>query len=90
MGIGHSSQTVASDVPAACHAAVDSELQRLAIDSARIESLSLVPRINNKEIGSISGYGAWVSLAETPGSLVMNLSRNCRVKDVYPSGGFKS
>ena len=89
LGIGYSSQAVASDVPEACRAAVKGELQRLNIDAARIESLSVVPRISNKEIGSISGYGAWVSLAETPGSLVMNLSRYCRIMDVYARGGFK-
>ncbi len=87
LGIGYSSGTVPSDVPEACHSAVATQLEQLKVDVARVSGVKVIPKIGNPEFGSITGYHAWVSLKETTGSLVIKMSRNCRVREVYTRGG---
>ena len=84
LGIGGS---LASDVPHACRTAVAGELDKLAIEQTDVSSLNVIRQIQNFEIGTVVGYNAWVSLQEKPGSLVIKMTRTCRVQEVYTRGG---
>lgn len=87
LGIGYSAGTVPSDVPEACRSAVANQLEQLKVEASRVSGVKVIPQIDNPEFGSISGYNAWVSLQESSGSLVIKLSRACRVREVYTRGG---
>ena len=84
LGIGG---TLPSDIPESCRSAVSGQLERLKVDPASVAAVNVIPQIQNRELGSIVGYNAWVSLQERPGALVIKMSRTCRVQEVYTRGG---
>ena len=74
-----------------CEAVVRERLARMNIDPGDVRSISVAARVRaqRRSGSSVSGYDAWVSLESCRGSIVMNLSRECRIKQVYSKGDCK-
>lgn len=73
-----------------CEAVVSERLARMNIDPGDVRSISVAARIRSRRGGSsVTGYDAWVSLESCRGSIVMSLSRECRIKRVYSKGDCK-
>ncbi len=74
----------------ACKAAVDERLDELNVDASDIRKISyLTLRSSRREGGPPIGFEAWVSLNSCKGNLVVNLSKRCRIRDVYGRGECK-
>lgn len=70
-----------------CREAVTGQLQRLKVDPNNVESISYAEktrRTRNKTLAV--GIDAWVDLASCSGGLVINMTLQCRVKQVYAQG----
>ncbi len=73
-----------------CEAEVSERIARMNIDPGDVRSISVAARVRSRRGGSsVSGYDAWVSLESCRGSIVMRLSRQCRIEDVYGKGDCK-
>jgi len=74
-------------VAAPCEKTVAAQLERLQIDPDNVRDIAYQRRIRTSRNGAhIVGYEAWVGLANCRGSLVIGMSRRCRVKQVYSRG----
>lgn len=70
-----------------CEATVAERLDRLNVESSDIRGISYVPeRGGGRDGGRVVGILAWVSLQSCQGSLVIDMSRHCRVRQVYGRG----
>ena len=70
-----------------CEKTVAAELERLQVAPERIEGIVYQRRIRTSRNGAhVVGYEAWVDLAGCQGSLVIDMSRRCRVKQAYTRG----
>ena len=70
-----------------CERVVAAELERLRIGPERVANIVYQRRIRtSRNRVHVVGYEAWVDLAECRGSLVVDLSRRCRVRPVYTRG----
>jgi hypothetical protein len=71
----------------ACQAAVSEHLERMKIDTGDVRTISVSARTRSRRGGNrVIGIDAWVSLESCRGSLVMRMSRSCRLKEVYSRG----
>ncbi len=71
-----------------CKAAVSERLDRLDVDPSDIRSISYdLQRRSNRNNDRVVRILAWVSLQSCKGSLVVDLSPRCRVRQVYGRGG---
>ncbi len=70
-----------------CEATVAERLDRLNVESSDIRGISYVPEYGGgRDGGRVVGILAWVSLQSCQGSLVIDMSRRCRVRQVYGRG----
>ncbi len=70
-----------------CEATVAERLDRLNVEPSDIRGISYVPeRGGGRDGGRVVGILAWVSLHSCRGSLVIDMSRHCRVRQVYGRG----
>ena len=70
-----------------CEAAVAERLERLNVEPSDIRGISYVQeRGGGQDGGRVVGFSAWVSLKSCRGSLVIDMSRQCRVRQVYGRG----
>ncbi len=70
-----------------CKAAVAERLDQMQVDPSDIRKISYVAlRSSRREGGPTIGFEAWVSLQSCKGNLVINLSKRCRIRDVYGRG----
>lgn len=82
----------ASSLPSAaaeprCLAKVDSVLDKLGIAEDRRREISVVSRIVTTRDGSyVAGYDAWVRLESCRGAVIVDMRRNCAVKQTYTRG----
>jgi hypothetical protein len=74
-----------------CEAVVKERLARMNIDPGDVRSISIAARVRaqRRSGSSVSGFDAWVSLKSCRGSIVMSLSRECRIKRIYSKGDCK-
>ena len=70
-----------------CEATVAERLERLNVDPSDIRRIDYVPvRRSSRDNTRVIGFEAWVSLRSCRGNLVINLSKRCRIRDVYGRG----
>ncbi len=71
-----------------CEPVVEQEVSRLQVDPGRVGAISIqVRRHENRQGNSrIQGVLGWVELTDCAGRLVVDMARNCRVKQVYTRG----
>ena len=70
-----------------CEATVAERLDRLNVEPSDISGISYVQELGGgRDGGRVVGYSAWVSLKSCRGSLVIDMSRRCRVRQVYGRG----
>ncbi len=70
-----------------CEATVAERLDRLNVEPSDIRGISYVQeRGGGQDGGRVVGFLAWVSLKSCRGSLVIDMSRHCRVRQVYGRG----
>ncbi len=70
-----------------CEATVAERLNRLNVEPSDIRGISYVPkRRQSRDGGRVVGIVAWVSLRSCRGSLVIDMSRHCRIRQVYGRG----
>ncbi len=72
-----------------CKATVAERLDHLNVDPSDIRKIDYVAVSGGSEGEQIIGFEAWVSLQSCKGNLVLNLSRRCRIRDVYGRGECK-
>ena len=87
--------TAAMTVTVAAHAGINGEqckavvlpyLDRLGVDAGAVESIGIAPIVGNPSFGTYREYQAWISFASCPGSLVLRMTTDCRVKDSFTRG----
>ena len=67
-----------------CDTVVTERLDRLNIDSADVRSIYYARRIQTRgDDDRVVGIDAWVSFHSCKGSLVIDMDRHCRVRQVY-------
>ncbi len=70
-----------------CEATVAERLERLNVDPSDIRRIDYVPvHRSRRDNTRVIGFEAWVSLRSCRGNLVINLSKRCRIRDVYGRG----
>ena len=70
-----------------CEATVAERLDRLNVEPSDIRGISYVPkRRQSRDDHRVVGFVAWVSLRSCRGSLVIEMSRHCRIRQVYGRG----
>lgn len=72
----------------ACSPVVEQKLTALAVNRADIDTIQMSPRYSNQddETNRMLGLDAWVRLKSCPGSLIIDMFRDCSVRQVYMSG----
>ncbi len=69
-----------------CEARVAGYLDRLKVDRSDIRAVSLETQRGGGERGQVLGVLAWVSLHSCTGNVVIRMSTQCRVREVYGRG----
>ncbi len=70
-----------------CEAVVAQRLDRLDVDAADIRKINYIPIYRyTREDEHLIGFEAWVGLHSCRGSLVVDMNRHCRVRQVYGRG----
>ncbi len=69
-----------------CEATVAERLDDLNVDPSDIRKIHYLAVRGVREGGQLIGFEAWVSLHSCKGNLVINLSKRCRIRDVYGRG----
>ena len=70
-----------------CEATVVERLDRLNVEPSDISGISYVPiRRGGRDHKRVVGILAWVSLQSCRGSVVIDMSRHCRIRQVYGRG----
>ena len=82
--------TIATPTEAAgrsCEATVTERLDRLNVEPSDVRSISCMKDIRGgRDGGRVVGITAWVSLRSCEGSVVIDMSRHGRVRQVYGRG----
>ncbi len=90
LGLGLMIGAPADAARSPCKAAVAERLDALNVDRPDIRKISYVAlHSSRREGGPMIGFEAWVSLQSCKGNLVVNLSKRCRIRDVYGRGECK-
>jgi hypothetical protein len=66
-----------------CAAAVDQEITRIGLSPDRIENIAIGSTMSDGDNARIVGYNAWVRVKSCDGTLVIDMRRNCQVRDTY-------
>ena len=76
----------------ACKAAVRERLSRMRVDPNNVRNISIAARrrSNRRSRGPNDGFHGWVRLKSCSGHIVMDLTRECRVRRVYSKGDCKA
>ncbi len=91
LGLGLMIGAPADAARSPCKAAVAERLDELNVDPSDIRKITYVTlHSSRREGGPMIGFEAWVSLQSCKGNLVINLSKRCRIRDVYGRGECKS
>ncbi len=71
-----------------CEATVAERLDRLNVEPSDIRGIDYVKEhsVRRRHSDRVAGFTAWVSLKSCRGSLVIDMSRYCRVRQVYGRG----
>lgn len=70
-----------------CQAALREHLARINIDAGDVRSTSVSARMQSRRGGNrVIGFDAWVGLNSCSGSLVLRMTRGCRLKEAYTRG----
>ncbi len=70
-----------------CQEMVAQRLDRLDVDAADIRKINYIPIYRyTREDEHLIGFEAWVGLHSCRGSLVIDMSLTCRVRQVYGRG----
>ena len=70
-----------------CEATVAERLERLNVDPSDIRRIDYVPVYRSRRDNTqLIGFEAWVSLRSCRGNLVVKMSRQCRIRQVYGRG----
>ena len=70
-----------------CRETVEQQLQQLRIDPSAVESISYAKATRQTRSKTQTvGIDAWVDLAACKGGLVINMTLQCRFKQVYSYG----
>ena len=71
-----------------CQAVVDENLRKLAIDANDVRRLQFSPKYEVDAESNRHSFGTdvWVRLQSCQGALVIDLTRACRVRQVYTRG----
>ncbi len=70
-----------------CEATVAERLDRLNVEPSDIRGISYAPiRGGGRDHSRVVGILAWVRLQSCRGSVVIDMSRHCRIRQVYGRG----
>lgn len=74
--------------PGACSAAIDKKIADLSIARGDIDRIAISPRYSNQddETNRLLGIDAWVYLKSCAGALVIDMERDCSLRQVYTRG----
>ena len=87
LGVGLMISAPADAARNPCEATVAERLERLNVDPSDIRRIDYVPvRRFSRDNTRVIGFEAWVSLRSCRGNLVVNMSRHCRIRQVYGRG----
>lgn len=75
----------------ACKAAVRERLGRMRVNPNDVRSINIAAdrRSNRRSGSSHDGFHGWVRLKSCSGHIIMDLTRNCRVRRVWSKGDCK-
>ncbi len=92
-GPGHGAESVKLSIGRAysakqpCMSNVIEHLKRLNVDEKDMTKISVFSVKPPK--GRLLGYRAWISLKSYRGSLVVNMTPHCKVRDEYTQGEYR-
>ncbi len=70
-----------------CLPVVEREIDRIALPRSRIDRIQISRREQDiRGSRRTTGFDGWVRLNDCPGSLVVDMDKNCRVRQVYSHG----
>ncbi len=74
--------------PETCNSTIDQRLSDLKVNRADLDKISIFPRYENRDdqTNRVLGFDAWVRFKGCTGALVIDLERDCRVRQVYTRG----
>jgi hypothetical protein len=73
-----------------CDDAVNARLDEMNIDRADITKTSYVRRMETRSGDTVTvGYDVWITLNSCGSSLIIDVTRDCRVRQVYTRGECK-
>ncbi len=71
-----------------CESVVSDRLGQMSIDLADVQKVFYTRQLQSARDGNIIvGYDAWVRFHSCKGYLVIDVTRHCRVRQVYTRGG---
>ena len=73
-----------------CEAIVADQIKQTDFDEADVRKIAYVARRRSGEANFVRGIDASVSFHSCKGSLEINMTRECRIKQVYTRGGCRS
>ena len=76
------------DPSASCSAAIEKKITELAVKRDDIDRISISPRYSDREGEGFRplGFDAWVRFKSCPGALVIDLERDCSLRQAYTRG----
>ena len=70
--------------PDRCLPIVQQEIDRIALPPSRIDRIQISRQVRQiRGFDRTTGFDGWVRLNDCPGSLVVDMDTNCRVRQVY-------
>ncbi len=73
-----------------CEAVVTDRISQTDIDQDDVRTIAYTVQRSGGEAALVRGIDAWVSFHSCKGSLVINMNRECHIKQVYTRGGCQS
>ncbi len=71
-----------------CESVVSDRLVQMSIDMADVQKVFYTRQFRSTRNGNVTvGYDAWVRFHSCKGYLVIDVTRHCRVRQVYTRGG---
>ncbi len=75
--------------PHRCDEQAKAKIAQLGVAVSQIRKLSFVDVRGDDRARRLQGYEAWVGLEQCQGSVVINMSLQCDVRDAYTRGACK-
>lgn len=69
-----------------CQAVVEAKLKEIGVSPDDIRSTTVVANRSGGEAKRLIGYSAWVALQACKGSVVVDMSRFCDIRQTYTHG----